>query len=178
VNVQLYDENILEMDYEKLHGIIEKSDLIIETTDSVESKILVNGLAYHEKPVIYSSVYDSGKGGDILFTLPGLPCYECVFNSIIDEMKHLEKREWDYTTGRPKPMPALLSDIKVIVARTVKIALGILTSNSENSFIEKITEPGCTMLFIGNEKNVFASNKPFQEMWAETTITPECNCQG
>ena len=66
------DENILVMDYEKLMEIIEESYLIIEATDSNESKLLINGIAYSLKPVIYPAVYDSGKGGDILFTKPGL----------------------------------------------------------------------------------------------------------
>jgi molybdopterin/thiamine biosynthesis adenylyltransferase len=177
VNVQLYNEDVLAMDNEKLMEIIDCSDLIIEATDSVKSKLLINGMAYHSKPVIYPSVYDMGKGGDILFTIPGLPCFECVFNSIVDEMKGLKKGDWDYSTGQAKPMPALISDIKVVVSRTVKLALGILTADSDNSFIEKITEPGCTILFIGNQKDTFIFKRPFQEVWAQTEIDPECTCQ-
>lgn len=177
VKVQLYNEDALEMKTEILTKVIRSSDLIIEATDSVKSKIFINGIAYHSKPVLYPSVYDLGKGGDILFTLPGLPCYECVFSSIMDELKHTRSGEWDYSTGQAKPMPALISDIKVVAARTVKIALAILSADSEKSFIEKVTEPGCTMLFIGNEKGAFIFQRPFQEIWAETTINPGCACQ-
>ena len=44
-NVQLYDEDILEMDSDRMTGIIDSSDLIIEATDSVKSKLFVNGMA-------------------------------------------------------------------------------------------------------------------------------------
>jgi len=176
-DIHLYNEDVLEMDSEILTEVIESSDLIIDATDSYRTKILINGMAYHTKPVIYSSVYDSGRGGDILFTLPGLPCYECIFKPIIDDMKALKKGEWDYTSGKAKPMPALLADIQVIVARTVKIALGLLTADTELSFIESITEPGCSMLFVGNERDVHVMEKPFQEAWAETETNQECSCQ-
>ena len=177
VNIQLYDEDVLNMESEKLDHVLQNSDLIIEATDSIKTKILINGLAYHSKPIIYPSVYDMGKGGDILFTIPGLPCFECVFKSIIKDLKETKKAEWDYTTGETKPMPALLSDIQVVVARAVKIALAILTANTEKSFIEKITEPGCSLLIIGNEKGLYLFDRPFQEVWAETQINPKCSCQ-
>jgi molybdopterin/thiamine biosynthesis adenylyltransferase len=177
VNIQLYDEDVCKMENKNLMKIIEKSDLIIEASDSAKTKILINGLAYSSTPILYPSVYDQGKGGDILFTMPGLPCYECVFNSILDEMKKTKQGEWDYSTNQTKPMPALISDIQVVVARTVKLALAILTGDQEDSFIEKITEPGCSILFIGNEKDTFIFDKPFQEIWAETKIDPECSCQ-
>jgi len=178
VNIQLYDEDILQMEHEKLRKIIDESDLVIEATDSVKTKLLMNGLAYHNTPVLYPAVYDFGKGGDIAFTVPGAtPCYECVFNSILSEMQKVKKGEWDYSTGQAKPMPALIADIKVVASRTVKLALALLTGDKENSFIEKVTEKGCSLLLIGNEKNFFIFDKPFQEVWAETHINPECSCQ-
>ncbi|MBW1668190.1 MAG: ThiF family adenylyltransferase [Deltaproteobacteria bacterium] len=177
LNIKLFNEDVLEMADQSLRNAIDTSDIIIEATDSVKTKVFINGLAYHSKPVLYPSVYDLGQGGDILFTIPGLPCFECVFKSITKEMKELKKGDWDYSSGQTKPMPALISDIKVVAARTVKIALAILTANTKDCFIEKITEPGCTILFIGNEKGSFIFEKPFQEVWAETTIDPECSCQ-
>jgi molybdopterin/thiamine biosynthesis adenylyltransferase len=176
VTIELHDKDACKMARKEIIEVIKKSDLIVEATDSVKSKILINGLAYSSTPIIFPSVYESGKGGDILFTLPGLPCYECVFNSIIDEMKENKKGDWDYTTGQAKPMPALISDIQIIVARSVKLALAILTGDKENSFIEKVTEPGCSILFISNEKNTFGESS-FQEFWAKTIIDPDCSCQ-
>ena len=146
VNFKIHKENVLEMDQDILSEIIDSSDIIIDSTDSTRTKALINGLAHDTKPVIYPSVYNLGKGGDILFTLPGLPCYECVFKSIMSEIKDIKHSDWDYSTDQAKPMPSLLSDIQVIVARAVKIALAILTGNTEKSFIEKITEPGYTLL--------------------------------
>lgn len=175
--VRHYNEDALEMDFEKVKKIIDSSDLVIEATDSVKSKIFVNGIAYQSKPVLYPSVYDLGKGGDILFTLPGLPCYECVFHSIMDTIKKSKKGEWDYSQGKAKPMPALISDIKIVVARTVKLALAILVAGTKNCFIEKITEPGCNLLLIGNETGVSIFDHPFQEIWAETIIDSECSCR-
>lgn len=177
-NIQLYDEDILKMEHKKLKGIIKDSDLIIDASDSAKTKLLINGLAYNSTPVIYPAVYDMGKGGDILFTIPKVtPCYECVMHSILEEMKEIKKGDWDYSTGKAKPMAALLADIQVIVARAVKIALAILTGDQENSFIEKITESECSILFIGNEKGLFGNDEPFQEFWGRTEINPECSCQ-
>lgn len=177
VNIRIYDEDVLEMESDKLAQILKDSDLVIEATDSVNTKILINGLAYHHSPVIYPAVYEMGKGGDILFTMPGLPCFECVFKSIMNQLKEVKKGEWDYTTGQKKPMTALLSDIQVIAARGVKIALAILTADTEKSFIDSITEPSCTLLLIGNEKGIYMFDRPFQEVWAETQINPNCTCQ-
>lgn len=177
LNLELRKEDVFKMKREELLKVVEKSDLIIDATDSVKTKVLINGLAYSSTPVLYPSVYESGKGGDILFTLPGFPCYECVFNSIIDEMKNNKKGDWDYTTGQAKPMPALISDIQVVVARSVKLALGILTGDREDSYIEKITETGCSILFISNERGGAGSDKSFDEFWSETKINPECSCQ-
>jgi molybdopterin/thiamine biosynthesis adenylyltransferase len=176
-NIQLYDEDIMNMEDEKLEKIINASDLIMECTDNPTTKRLINGLAYKTTPVLYPAVYAGGKGGDILFTLPGLPCWECVFNSFFDEMKEIKKSDMDYQTGQAKPVPALISDIQIIVARSVKIALAILTGDQKDSLLDKVTEKGCTMLLIGNEKNVSVFDRPFQEVWAETRIDPECSCQ-
>jgi molybdopterin/thiamine biosynthesis adenylyltransferase len=177
VNIQLYNENVLEMKDEVLRQIIKESDLIIEGSDSVNTKVLINGLAHSSTSVLYPSVYEHGKGGDVLFTLPGLPCYECVFKSILNEVNQSKQGDWDYSTNQAKPMPALISDIQVIVARTVKIAMAILTGDTKDSFIEKVTEPGCSILFIGNERDVFVFDKPFQEVWAKTSIDSDCSCQ-
>ncbi len=176
-DIQIYAEDILEMDTEKLMGIIEGSDLIIEATDNVKTKRVINGLAHKSVPVIYPSVYAGGKGGDIFMSIPGFPCFECVFSSTFASSGSEEKREWDYSTGEPKPMPGLLADIQVIVARSVKLALAILTGDSDEAFIEKVTEPGCFLLLIGNESGFSIFDRPFQEIWAETEIDPECFCQ-
>jgi len=177
INVQIYNEDILKMDNQKLLGIIEQSDLIIEATDSVQTKILINGLAHNLTPVLYPSVYAYGTGGDILITMLGLACFECCFRSILDQMKDSEKREWDYSGDQAKPMPGLISDIQVICNRTVKLALAILIDDSNMSFFEKVTEPGKSLLLIGNEKDVSVFTEAFGEIWAEVSIEPECICQ-
>lgn len=177
VNVQVYDEDVMKMDYEKLMGIITASDLIIEATDSAKTKLRINGFARKNTPVLYPAVYDSGTGGDIIFTLPGFPCWECIVKSILPEMMEQKKSEWDYTNDKPKSMPGLLSDIQVVVARTVKLALALLTGDQEDSMLEKVIEPGCTLLLISNEKGCFASGQAFQEVWQETEINPKCSCQ-
>ncbi|MBI9093125.1 MAG: ThiF family adenylyltransferase [Desulfobacterium sp.] len=177
VRLTLIDEDVLEMDIEKLEEIIGQSDLIIEATDSPQTKILINGRACHSTPVIYPAVYEEGKGGDIFFSFPGFPCYECVFHSVIKHMLENTDLEWDYTTGQAKPMPALIADIQVVCARTVKLALAILTGDQENSFLSKVIKPGCTLLLIGNEKGVSVFPEAFGEAWVETHIDPECSCQ-
>lgn len=175
--LSLIDEDVLEMGMEKLEEIIGQSDLIIEATDSPKTKILINGLACHNTPVIYPAVYEEGRGGDIFFSFPGFPCYECVFRSIIQNMQENKGLEWDYTTGQAKPMPALIADIQVVCARTVKLALALLTGDQETSFLKRVIEPGCTLLLIGNEKDVSVFPNAFGEAWVETHINPECPCQ-
>ena len=73
-------------------------------------------------------------------------------------------------------MPGLAVDINVVSCRAVKLALAILMSEQDDSMFDKITEPCCNMLFIGNEK-YYIFDKPFQEIWAETEINPNCSCQ-
>ena len=177
-NITLYDEDILKMPSDELNTIIEQSDLIFEATDSPRTKLLVNGLCRDNTPVIYPSIYKMGIGGDIFYSLPNFPCWECVFKSSLDEMMKQEKGAWDYSTDQAKPMPGLISDIAIVIARSVKIGLALLTGDQEDSIIEKITEPGCSLLVITNERNCYEGfNMPFNEVWAETKINPECSCQ-
>ena len=177
IKVEAYPVDIFNIENKTLQAIIAKSDLIIDATDNFKTKLLINGLAYHQKPVIYPAVYSEGVGGDILYTIPDItPCYECVFSQIIPEMQELKKGDWDYTTGTSKPMASLIADIEIVVARTVKIALAILTGDQENSFIDKITEPDSSLLFISNQRGVF-DDDPFTEFWGKTDINEECWCQ-
>lgn len=179
INLRFYDKSLLDMEREELMELIMGCDLIIEATDNPKTKKRINGLAHDVVPVLYPSVYEGGKGGEVLLTIPGYPCYECVFGAELDEeMGTDKKRAWDYTAGEPKPMPGLLVDINVVVSRTVKLALGILTSgDKEHSFFDKITKPGCTLLHIGNENDFYIFKKPFEEFWTETKINPDCVCQ-
>lgn len=177
-NVTVYDENILKMDRKKLMEIIKASDLVVEGTDNMNTKRRINGIAHSTTPVLYPGVYPGGKGGDVLFTTPETPCLICVFGSIMKNSKSDEERRgWDYTLDEPKPMPALITDIKVVAARTVKLGLAMLTSKKDMSLLNSITEPDCTLLIIGNQKGVYGSEQPFFEMWAETSVNPECPCQ-
>ncbi len=174
-NIQIYDDDLVKMDSEKRDELIRSSDLIIEATDSPKSKLLINGLAYSETNVIYPAVYKEGKGGEILFTVPNAtPCYECVFGAMQKEMEEVKSSEWNYTTGESKPMPSLISDIKIVADRTVKLSLALLSADSDNSFLEKVTEPDCNLLLIGNEADFYIFDKPFQEVWAETEVNPTC----
>jgi hypothetical protein len=74
-------------------------------------------------------------------------------------------------------MASLNSDIDVVVARTVKIALALLLEGTDKAFLDKVVEPGCSILFIGNEKGFFIYDQPFQEVWGRAEINPECTCQ-
>ena len=177
VNIRAYDKDILKMSYKEKMEIVAKSDLIIEATDNPKTKISINGLAHNTTPIIFPSLYEEGKGGDLIFTFPSLPCYECIIEPDSDENNDENKRVWDYTADKPKAMPGLLADISMVVFRSIKLALAILTADQENSLFGKITEPGCTMLLIGNEKNYYIFDRPFQEVWAETSIKEKCTCQ-
>ncbi len=177
IKIEAIKENILQMDKAKLEDLIQNSDLIIEATDNVKTKQLINGLAYARVPMLFPAVYDQGKGGDVLKVIPGGPCYDCVFSSIFPEMKEAKKTEWDYTTGSTKPMSGLIADIHVVCARTVKLALAILTGDQDNSFLHKVTEENCSLLMISNESNCHILDKPFIEIWAETKIDEDCACR-
>ena len=176
--ISCFAENVLEVDYNHLAEIVDSADLVIDCTDTVKSKILLNGMAYNKKPVLFPAVYDLGQGGDILVTVPGVtPCFECVMQAIIPQMQNVSRGDWDYSAGQAKPMPALLSDIKIVVSRTVKIALAILLSDKENSLLEKVMVPGCSLLLIGNEADFWIFEEPFSEVWVKTEVNPECSCQ-
>jgi molybdopterin/thiamine biosynthesis adenylyltransferase len=179
VSVRTIDEDIMGIDDELLDFIV-ASDLIIEATDNYNTKLLINGMAYSRIPVIYPAVYDLGRGGEVLFTIPGVtPCLECVLSSILPQMDKtgVERGEWDYSSGGTKPMAGLTADIDVVAARAVKLALALLLEGTEKAFLENVTEQGCSILFIGNEKDFFIFNEPFQEIWGKTEVDPECTCQ-
>jgi molybdopterin/thiamine biosynthesis adenylyltransferase len=180
INIEEHAESWTEMDDDQIERIIQSSSLIIEATDKHGTKVLTNGLCHDRVPVLYPRLYSEAKGGDIIFTLPnsGTPCYECIFSAIMTEMQDDENhREWDYTSDEPVSMPGLCVDINVVTCRAVKLALAILMKEEDPSMFEKVTEPGCNMLFIGNEAPYYIFDKPFQEVWANTEINPNCSCQ-
>ena len=176
--VKLFDVDVLRMPISDLEKVIDESDLIVEASDDVKTKILINGLACMKVPVLYPAVYDGGSASELLFTIPGkTPCYQCVMSSIIPQMEQVKRGEVDYSTGRNKPMAALIADIQVIVARTTKLALAMLLANEKRELLEKVTVPDCSILFVGNEKDFFIFSQPFQEVWAQTEINPDCFCR-
>lgn len=180
INIETHAADWLEMDDDTRERIIQSSNLVIEATDMHKTKVLTNGLCRDRVSVIYPRLYSEAKGGDIIFTIPGsgLPCYECIFMSLAAEMQDgKNKKEWDYTTDKPVAMPGLCVDINVVTCRAVKLALAILMREKDPSMLEKITEPGCNMLFIGNEAPYYIFDRPFQEIWADTEINPDCTCQ-
>ncbi len=92
-------------------------------------------------------------------------------------MTEVKRGDWDYTTGTLKPMAGLNSHIDVVVARSIDIALAILSAGTETDRSDKVLVPGSSILFIGNESGFFIFDEPFQEIWGETEIDPDCPCQ-
>lgn len=107
VEIEAYFDNL---DYTNINLV--KSDIILDCTDNLETRFLINEYAVKNKiPWIYSAVI--GSSGYVFNTLPDRPCFRCV----VKECKSLETCE---TTG------VLNTIVNVISALQVNEALKII----------------------------------------------------
>ena len=177
VQVETHQRNVMQMDDEELLGIIEDSDLVMGAADDPSAEHRVNTLAHSLAPVIYPGLYSRASGGEVIFTVPGGPCYQCVIGSLRSVSDAPSRGEWDYTTaGDLKAEPGLGIDISHTVIIASKVALGLLMSHMEDSDVAGVIDSRRTLALVSNGTQELYGI-PFEPMgilWAETEVNENC----
>lgn len=177
VEVETRQENVMEIEDDELLELIKRSDIVVSAADDPAAEQRLNALAHSLAPVVYPALYSRAAGGEVIFTVPDGPCYQCVVGSLRSVSDAPSRAEWDYTTaGDLKAEPGLGIDIDYVVVIASKIALALLMSDVEGSDVAKIIDKRRTAIFVsnGNQEMYGLPFRAFDTMWAETEINKDC----
>lgn len=143
IQLNLYNQNLMNLSHKELKEIIESSQVMIAGTDMPKAQKRLNEYAYKlGVPSVFPGLYQKASGGEIVMTIPGkTPCYQCSLGHRWDlmraflsdaELEEMQKTslqvesEVDYSTGTLKAEPGLAGDIQHLDSITLKLVLGLL----------------------------------------------------
>jgi len=115
----------------EVDSFIRRSDLVICSTDSRESKLFVNRLCViGDVTAVYGGAFRRAYGGQVLVVRPrSTPCYQCFVRNLPEmeanrEITGLEEAEGIAYSDRPVPVePGLSIDVAPICTMVAKIAV-------------------------------------------------------
>jgi molybdopterin/thiamine biosynthesis adenylyltransferase len=177
VQVETYQQNMMEMEDDELIRLIERCDIVVSAADDAAAEQRLNAIAHSVVPVVYPALYSRASGGEVIFTVPGSSCYQCIVGSLRGISDAPSRGEWDYTTaGDLKAEPGLGIDIDYVVCIASKIALALLMSKVEDSDIARLIDSRRTVIFVSNQRQEMygVPFEPFGTVWAETGINKDC----
>jgi molybdopterin/thiamine biosynthesis adenylyltransferase len=148
---------------EALEGV----DLMIGATDKVDVQLAINAAAWRSGiPAVFGGCYESARGGEVLFTLPGegTPCLACLRSGL-----NPPRREgpFDYsaaaTSQEYQGEPGLSAAVDLITAVEAQIALAVLLRGT-TSALAGLVHPRLNYLLIGGALGAgyYRFNRPFQ----------------
>ena len=139
-------------------GIISPRDifagvnLIIAATDKVSVQLQINTEAWHMGiPAVFGGCYESARGGEVLFTLPGeaTPCLACLRAGLKQPTIH---GAFEYSAARSledyRGEPGLSAAVDLVTDVETQIALGILLRGT-GSALADIIVPAYNFWLVG-----------------------------
>jgi len=175
--VETFQRNVRGMGDDDLVMLIERSDLVVSAADDPAAEHRLNAIAHSLVPVVYPALYSRASGGEVIFTMPGSPCYQCVVGTLRSVSGTPSRGEWDYTTaGDLKAEPGLGVDIEHVVVIASKIGLALLMTSVEGSGVAKLIDRQHTAVFVSNQRQGIYNLpfEPFGVIWAETDVNENC----
>ena len=177
IQVETYQRNVMDMGNEELLGLIERSDLAMSAIDDPGAEHRLNALAHTLTPAIYPGLYSLASAGEVIFTVPGGPCYQCVIGGLRWASDAPSRGDWDYTTpGDLRAEPGLGIDIKHTVIIACKIALDLLMSHAKDSDAVGVIDFQRTIALVSNGiREMYGIQfEPMGIVWAETEVNQDC----
>ncbi len=176
VDIDARDESLVDVDDDALSAEIERSDLVVATTDHPPTQARLGALSYHRKPAVFAGVYAEGVGGEVLWTRPDeTPCYACVLGAVRGaNAPPRGKTDYGVATGQLAAEPALGVDILAVTVRATKIGLALLLAPHDARFAEFV-DPTRSVLLVGNRAG-WIWREPFETVWARAVRKDDCVC--
>ena len=178
VQVETLQVNMMEIDDDELLAYIERADLVVSAADDNASEHKLNALAHSITPVVYPALYSRASAGEVIFTVPGGPCYQCITGGLRSVSDAPSKGDWDYTTaGALKAEPGLGVDISHVVVIASKVALSLLLTDARGADTPGIIDRNRNLIFVSNvgQEMYGVAFEPFGAVWAETQVNYRCH---
>lgn len=154
----------------KPEAIFDNVDLVIAATDRREVQLLINAWVWKIGiPGVFGGCYESARGGEILYTLPGegTPCLSCLRGGL----KSPESQgPFDYSAAQnPEDYngePGLNASVDLVTDVETQIALGILLRKTEAHLGQLIT-PQFNFILVGGAlaTGYYRFKRPFHIFW-------------
>lgn len=181
--VELYArrESLLDLDDDALRDLAVLHELIVVAVDVPDAIRAANAAFHRIRPVVYPGVYEMGRGGEVLFTRPELPCLECFLRETrFGAMAAPTVNRIDYGSadGRLVAEPALVAQIGHVVSVATLVGLSLLSKAcAPSSEMARLVDPGFSAVFVSNQAG-WIFDHPFQGVWARVERNPACTCAG
>jgi len=185
--VQIFKEDVLKINIDRLREEWKEVDLIIAATDSQAASLFLNEIALDFKiPLLQVGLYERASWGHIIYIIPDkTPCLACVLPDLakIGEEIPRKARIIDYSSVEDvtqiKAEPGLGADIGFVSMAVAKVALALLLGDDPSSMFCNILPPDKTLLVVANSPgSIFPSTKAFQTHWVNTQVREDCEwCQ-
>lgn len=198
VRVDVHPGDVAAVPRDVLGSIVAGCDLVVAATDDTRAQAMLDRVSYLAGvPAVFPGMYAGGRGGELVFTVPGLSsCYRCA-TAVRHSQEAVERPARDYgVKGRLAGEIALGSDIAHVTSAATKVALALLEmgrqdDSSTGSLTRDFLLPGmaqghdrpATMVLFANVPAYSFFPKVFegvpgqgawQAVWLEVTGDPAC----
>ena len=168
IDIQIYAQPIIEnaeilLD-ERIAGMLEDMNLIINVFDDMDTLLAVNRTYYNRIPQLFAGFHRNGESGHVIFTIPGVtPCFECAMGVV----RARSLRRMDRAIALP-------NDIQRVAYRAVEIALSLLTMDQPQTPLrERFELWQSNYLFITNR-----GQNAYRGTWIDTRSRRNCQVCG
>jgi molybdopterin/thiamine biosynthesis adenylyltransferase len=146
---------------------LEGTNLVIGATDKVDVQLAINAAAWISGiPAVFGGCYESARGGEVLFTLPGegTPCLACLRSGLNPPERD---GPFDYSAAASaqdyQGEPGLSAAVDLITAVEAQVALAVLLRET-SSALAGLVHPRLNYLLIGGALGAgyYRFSRPFQ----------------
>jgi len=186
--IETFEDDFLNLDFEQQIEIFSGLDLVIATTDSNACQFAVNEVCLHLRiPSLFIGCYERAHAGEVIYVIPGVtPCFNCVVEFRSQTFEEVDVRERhipysDETDTGFQAEPGLSVDIGYVTSVAAAYALALLEPDSSRGK-SILSHSNNLILLHGGSKpippysDIF--NLPFDFIKAQTSRVQRCKlCQ-
>ncbi len=170
VTVESLPTTLAKLSHREVERLLDETDLIVEGTDSFESKKFTNEIARKNNiPALYIGIHAAAQSGRLIWYYPDVtPCYECV--------------AWDRYQQQTSAVPLNLdgaagavADIQLVDMPALRIALAMLEAGQDSTsgrFFAQIKSQGSEIIVRASLESKFGGDL-FAALFGDLPTTPK-----